>query len=254
MIVAALAGGFLWYTAERAFYEEVAFQPGAEIRLVPLAGNQPEAIIVNKSKGSTRQLSHQVPGLLHHAPVAGHADRDLSGYEGAEPLVAPRRFDCFDAETIAKALESGEALAFLSEPEIHPGVDRVVAVFADGRAFAWHQLNASLDGVGMAEADDPLRKLRRRHKRDLRHARAEGMLQGVVDAAGGVVVDVRGEPWSMITAQLAVDRDRGSGRNRAIVTRSSLTPYRANSSRNALPGPRTCICTPLPWGPAAASA
>jgi hypothetical protein len=32
----------------------------------------------------------------------------------------------------------------LSEPEIHPGVDRVVAVFPDGRAFAWHQLNASL--------------------------------------------------------------------------------------------------------------
>ena len=44
---------------------------------------------------------------------------------------------------IGAALESGEALAFLSEPEIHPGVDRVVAVFPDGRAFAWHQLNDS---------------------------------------------------------------------------------------------------------------
>ena len=35
-------------------------------------------------------------------------------------------------------------LAFLSEPDIHPGVDRVVAVFGDGRAYAWHQLNGSL--------------------------------------------------------------------------------------------------------------
>ena len=61
-------------------------------------------------------------------------------YENPVPLVAPYWFDCFDAEAIGKALENGEALAFLSEAGIAPGVDRVVAVFADGRAFAWHQL------------------------------------------------------------------------------------------------------------------
>ena len=64
-------------------------------------------------------------------------------YEGAVPNVAPGWFDCFDAEAIGAALEKGEAIAFLSEANIHPGVDRVVAVFPDGRAFAWHQLNAS---------------------------------------------------------------------------------------------------------------
>jgi FkbM family methyltransferase len=45
----------------------------------------------------------------------------------------------------------------------------------------------------MAEEADPdqLRKLRRRHKRDLRYARAEGMLQGVLSMLrpGDVVVD-----------------------------------------------------------------
>ncbi len=46
VIVAAIAGGVLWYTAERAFYQPVAFQPGAEIRLVPLTSDQPEAIVV----------------------------------------------------------------------------------------------------------------------------------------------------------------------------------------------------------------
>jgi hypothetical protein len=64
-------------------------------------------------------------------------------YDQAEPLVAPSGFDCFDAAAIGRALETGEALAFLSEPDIHPGVDRVVAVFSDGRAYAWHQLNAA---------------------------------------------------------------------------------------------------------------
>lgn len=41
------------------------------------------------------------------------------------------------------------------------------------------------------EEDDALRKLKRRHKRDLRHARAEGLLAGVVSMLrpGDVVVD-----------------------------------------------------------------
>ena len=61
-------------------------------------------------------------------------------YDRAEPLVAPGWFDCFDAVKIGRALETGEAIAFLSEATIHPDVDRVVAVFPDGRAYAWHQL------------------------------------------------------------------------------------------------------------------
>lgn len=43
----------------------------------------------------------------------------------------------------------------------------------------------------MAEAEDALKKLKRRHKRDLRHARAEGLLAGVVSMLrpGDVAVD-----------------------------------------------------------------
>lgn len=57
----------------------------------------------------------------------------------------------------------------------------------------------------MAEADDPLKKLRRRHKRDLRYARAEGMLAGVVSMLrpGDVVVDCganRGDVTAMLAA------------------------------------------------------
>ena len=62
-------------------------------------------------------------------------------YEGATPTVAPGWFGCFDAQAIGAALERGEALAFLSEAGIAPKIDRVVAVFPDGRAFAWHQVS-----------------------------------------------------------------------------------------------------------------
>jgi hypothetical protein len=145
VIVAALAGGFLWYTAERAFYEPVAFQPGAEIRLVPLTSDQPEAIVVEAIEGIDADSSPIKFRACFRTPLSlAMLTETYREYPEAEPLIAPRGFDCFDAEAIGRALESGEALAFLSEPEIYPGVDRVVAVFPDGRAFAWHQLNGNL--------------------------------------------------------------------------------------------------------------
>jgi Family of unknown function (DUF6446) len=144
VIVAAVAGGFLWYTAERAFYTPVAFQPGAEIRLVPLTSDQPEAIVVSEIEGIDADSSPIKFRACFTTPLT-HATltETYRDYPGAEPLVAPSGFDCFDAEAIGRALETGEALAFLSEPNIHPGIDRVVAVLGDGRAFAWHQLNAA---------------------------------------------------------------------------------------------------------------
>jgi hypothetical protein len=144
VLAAAFGGAFLWYTAERAFYEPVAFQPGAEIRLVPLVGDQPEAIVVAGIEGIDAGSSPIKFRACFTTPLSlAMLTETYRAYEGAEPLVAPSGFDCFDAEAIGRALETGEALAFLSEPDIHPGVDRVVAVFADGRAFAWQQLNAT---------------------------------------------------------------------------------------------------------------
>lgn len=144
VLAAAFGGAFLWYTAERAFYEPVAFQPGAEIRLVPLVGDQPEAIVVAGIEGIDAGSSPIKFRACFTTPLSlAMLTETYRAYEGAEPLVAPSGFDCFDAEAIGHALETGEALAFLSEPDIHPGVDRVVAVFADGRAFAWQQLNAT---------------------------------------------------------------------------------------------------------------
>ena len=62
-------------------------------------------------------------------------------YEGAEPLEAPGWFDCFDADEIGAALEAGEAMAYLSVANITYGIDRIAAVFPDGRGYVWHQIN-----------------------------------------------------------------------------------------------------------------
>ncbi|MFM7443241.1 MAG: FkbM family methyltransferase, partial [Tabrizicola sp.] len=60
----------------------------------------------------------------------------------------------------------------------------------------------------MAE-EDALRKLKRRHKRDLRHARAEGMLAGIAAMLrpGDVAVDCganRGDVTAVLAASGAV--------------------------------------------------
>lgn len=142
MLTALIVGGFVWYAAERAYYEPVSFRPGAEIQLVPLAGTAPEPIVVNGIEGIDAESSPIKFRACFTTPLSlAILTETYKAYPAAEPLNAPRGFDCFDAEAIEKALESGEALAFLSEPEIRPGVDRVVAVFSDGRAYAWQQLN-----------------------------------------------------------------------------------------------------------------
>ncbi len=66
-------------------------------------------------------------------------------YPDATPLNAPNWFDCFNAAQIGEDLETGNAVAFLSERDIEAGIDRVVAVYPDGRAYAWHQLNENAE-------------------------------------------------------------------------------------------------------------
>ena len=41
-----------------------------------------------------------------------------------------------------RAMRTGDAArAILGQAEVHPDVDRIIAVYPDGRAFGWHQLN-----------------------------------------------------------------------------------------------------------------
>lgn len=146
VVIGAVGGVAMWYLQVYAYYEPVAFQPGQEIRLTPIVNDQPEPILAEGVTGIDSESSPIRFRACFTTPLSlAMLTETYVVYEGAEPLVAPGWFDCFDAQAIGTALERGEALAFLSEAGIHKGVDRVVAVFPDGRAFAWHQLNDSPD-------------------------------------------------------------------------------------------------------------
>jgi hypothetical protein len=148
-----LAGIAIYWLQVYAFYEPVSFTPGNEIRLTPIISQVPEVIVANDVSGIDATSSPLRFRACFTTPLSqAMLTETYVVYDNAEPLVAPGWFDCFDATAIGKALETGEAIAFLSEKNINSktdaagvlqpsGIDRVVAVMPDGNAYAWHQLN-----------------------------------------------------------------------------------------------------------------
>lgn len=131
----------MYWQQEYAYYHEALFQPGNEILLTPIESNLPEPILADNVQGIDAESSPLRFRACFHTPLTqAMLTETYRAYEGAVPLIAPEWFDCFDATAIGEALEKGEALAFLSQSNVAPMVDRVVAVFPDGRAYAWHQL------------------------------------------------------------------------------------------------------------------
>ncbi|MEJ6389066.1 DUF6446 family protein [Gymnodinialimonas ulvae] len=145
--VTAIFGAALWWFVNYAFYEElddlslsVQRGDGSSFEL-PL---DPAQNAVRAIDASSSPLRFRACFTLDPA----QADALLAEafpYDDPTPLGAPGWFGCFDAEAIGTALEQGNAQALLIQRDITRGVDRVGALFPDGRAFAWHQLNGTLE-------------------------------------------------------------------------------------------------------------
>jgi hypothetical protein len=144
VIIAAVAGVAMYWLQVYAFYSPVVFTPGQEIMLTPIESTVPEVILADGVTGIDATSSPLRFRACFHTPMSqAMLTETYQTYANATPLTAPSWFDCFDANAIGTAIERGDAIAFLSQSNIAPGVDRVVAVYPDGRAYAWHQLNAS---------------------------------------------------------------------------------------------------------------
>ncbi|MDO5643435.1 MAG: DUF6446 family protein [Paracoccus sp. (in: a-proteobacteria)] len=140
------AAGGIWYTQNYAYYEELAPETvsltvvvaGAE---VPLAARVTRAIDAGSAP--------------HRWRACGTIDQPLpegaTPYPAAAPTHGPGWFDCFLAEVIGRDLLSGAATAYLSQGDIHHGIDRVIAVYPDGRVFGWHQITDALNERGVMD-------------------------------------------------------------------------------------------------------
>lgn len=141
VITALVAGVAIYWLQLYAFYDEVAADDAA-ITLVNVATGQPEPILIAGFEGIDATSSPlRYRACFETGQSLATLTETYADYPGAAPLTGPGWFDCYDAASIGAALERGEALAFLGQRNISDGVDLVVAVFPDGRAFAWRQLN-----------------------------------------------------------------------------------------------------------------
>jgi hypothetical protein len=140
------AGAVLYYLEVYGYYHALpASAPAAQIKLTTLGGAT-EAMMASDFEGIEGETSPlKFRGCFVTPMSLAMLTETFEPYESPTPLIAPSWFTCFDAERIGADLEAGNAVAFLSEKNIHPGVDRVVAVYPDGRAYAWQQLNESAD-------------------------------------------------------------------------------------------------------------
>jgi hypothetical protein len=159
VVIGAVAGISMYWLQEYAFYETANFTQGAEIMLTPIESGAPEPILVQNIQGIDAGSSPLRFRACFDTPMTqAMLSETYVTYTGAVPLIAPSWFDCFDATEIGEALKSGEALAFLAQAQIAPQIDRVVAVFPDGRAFAWHQIAAESADAYTGSAPQTLNK------------------------------------------------------------------------------------------------
>ena len=140
--ITGLFGVAMWYAQTRAYFE-------------PLAAAD---LVVTDATGATTALPHRdfegIDAASSPLRFRGCFQLDAVGlaivgqgqpHPDPTPLVAPDWFSCFDAGALTAALATGEAVAVLSVHEVHRGIDRVIAAFPDGRGYAWHQLNGTLE-------------------------------------------------------------------------------------------------------------
>ncbi|OCX61052.1 histidine kinase [Thioclava sp. SK-1] len=143
VISALVFGGVVYYTQMYGYYQPVpASADSAEIRLTSMMDGTPEVIETSNFEGIDADSSPlRFRGCFTTPLSLATATETYTVYEGATPLNGPGWFECYNAAQLGEDLQTGAAVAFLSEHQISPGVDRVVAIYPDGRAFAWHQLN-----------------------------------------------------------------------------------------------------------------
>lgn len=141
MLLALIGGIAIYYLQVYHWYEPVA-EDSVAIQLISVATGEPEDIIADEFQGIDAESSPLRFRACFTTPM-NHSvlTETYQLVDDAVPLTAPDWFDCYDASQIGADLESGTALAFLSQENIASGVDRIVAIYDDGRAFAWHQLN-----------------------------------------------------------------------------------------------------------------
>ena len=142
VIAALFAGVGIYYFQVYGFYDEVAVDGVNDVQITSLATGVPETILYERFEAIDADSSPiRYRACFTTSQSLAMMTETYAPYKKPEPLNAPDWFECFDAAEIGTGLETGDAVAFMGTENIHYGIDRVIAVFPEGRGFVWHQIN-----------------------------------------------------------------------------------------------------------------
>jgi hypothetical protein len=140
---AIFAGAALYYLQIFSFYEEIVPDGKTDVSILQKENELPE--VINYS--NFRAISSESSPIRYRACFETSEDLDVLRenylvYEDAVPKIAPYWFDCFDAKELGLALKDSDyGEVFLSKKNIVYGIDRVVAILANGNGYVWHEIN-----------------------------------------------------------------------------------------------------------------
>ncbi len=141
VICALVAGVAMYYLQVYAYYYDVE-ETGQDVALTSVVTGQPEFISTRDFVAIDADSSPiRFRACFQTDDSMGLLSETYEVFDDAEPLLAPKWFDCFDAPAIGNDLETGAAVAFMGARNFEYGIDRVVAIYPDGRGFMWHQIN-----------------------------------------------------------------------------------------------------------------
>ena len=160
ILLALGVGGAIYYLQVYGFYREVPVTEIRPVQLITLADGTAQTV----DQSDTRAIDADSSPIRYRSCfsttlTAQAASAIYVPAPNAEPRIAPGWFDCFDATAIGTAIEAGTMATFLSVKNIAYGVDRVVALGADGNGYSWHILNQcgtkAYDGTVVGEECPP---------------------------------------------------------------------------------------------------
>lgn len=142
LVVAALFGGGVYYMQVYGYYYEVTPQPGRDVMLVSAASGEPEPVAYAGFRAidaDSSPIRYRACFTLSEEP-SSLPGRFVAAAR-SEPRVAPGWFDCFEEAAIDEGIEDGSVRLYLGGKNVAYGVDRIVAIAADGRGWAWNEPN-----------------------------------------------------------------------------------------------------------------
>jgi len=139
VIVGVVFLGVFLYFSDPPELVEVSHGP-VTMELTSIMTGKPEAILADELQitAATETNGHGCFKTQMSLPMLTET---YQIYEAATPLAPKAGLDCYDADMILNDLNADIALPFLARANVADGLDRVIVVYDDGRAFVWNQPN-----------------------------------------------------------------------------------------------------------------